>query len=150
MYGRRRYGTGMRQGENDELLPAVRVLAELEREARDRLIQSRDLLHDRDERFAVLEADLWAKFEEHERRNREEVARLARENAALREELVRSEGKAAGVQQEVVRLRVRLDRILQSPPIRLYGKLARLPGLRALKARRANAYNEALRSHLHR
>jgi len=117
-----------------DLLVALQGACEREREARDRLIQARDELNDRDERFAALEAELWQRCEDHERRARAEVGRYERESAHLR--------------QETIRLRVRLDRIHCSPPMRVYARLNRLPLMRYIAARRTRKYEATVRVRL--
>jgi O-antigen biosynthesis protein len=47
--------------------------------------------------------------------------------------------------EQLRRLRIRLDRILTSPPAKAYAKLRQLPGLRRLAARRTAGYEAALR-----
>jgi hypothetical protein len=56
------------------------------------------------------------------------------------QELERLRGEAQG-------LRIRLDRILNSPPGRLYTALRRLPGLRAVERRRRAAIDAELAKH---
>ncbi len=71
-------------------------------------------------------------------RRDEEVQRLRPEVDRLRTEL--------NVERDnVLRLRVRLERIFSSPPMRAYQMIARLPGLQTLKTGRAAAYEKALR-----
>jgi hypothetical protein len=124
-----------------DLLVALQGACEREREARDRLIQARDELNDRDERFAALEAELWQRCEDHERRARAEVGRYERESAHLRQETIR-------LREEAIRLRVRLDRIHCSPPMRVYARLNRLPLMRYIAARRTRKYEATVRVRL--
>ncbi len=125
----------MKRPEEVNLLAALRAISDREREMRDRLIQARDELNDRDGRFAALEAELWKRFEEHERGTRSEVAHHEREAARLRE--------------EVLRLRVRLDGIHASAPMRLYARFKHFPVLRRIAERRTREYEATLQSRLH-
>ncbi|MFZ0040367.1 MAG: hypothetical protein WAK93_03605 [Solirubrobacteraceae bacterium] len=138
----------MNRPDDSELLSVLRAASEREREAREQLIRARDELQARDERFAVLEADLWAGCEERERSARGEIARHERAQAALREEVARHRTETALLRDELIRLRVRLDRIVGSPPFRVYTRLQQLPGLKAVRGRRTRAYETALRARL--
>ena len=131
----------MKEPEETDLLAALLAVSEREREARDRLILARDELTDRDDRFAALEAELWARFEEHERGTREEIARHEREEARLREEATR-------LREEATRLRVRLDGIQASLPMRLYASLKHFPVVRHIALRRTLKYEATLRDRL--
>ena len=122
-----------------ELWAALAAALESERTARDQLIRARDELNERDARFGALEAELWSGWEE-------ETARHEAEQAALRDEVAACRTETAALQAEIVRLRVRLSRIAGSPPIRVYARLQGLPGLRTVRARRARAYETAVRA----
>lgn len=124
-----------------ELVAALHAASARERDARDRLIQARDELNDRVERFAALEEELWSRFEEHELRSREEDDHLRQEADSLREEADR-------LREEAVRLRVRLDGIQASAPMRLYARVKHLPGLRRVTERRTRRYEAALQARL--
>jgi hypothetical protein len=131
----------VKEPEETDLLAALLAASEREREARERLLLTRDELTDRDERFAALEAELWARFEERERRTGEEIARHEREEARLREE-------AMHLREEAVRLRVRLDRIQASAPMRLYASFKHFPLLRDIALRRTRQYEATLHDRL--
>ena len=94
-----------------------------------------------------------------------QIRQLAVENVGLREaagrsdverrqlhdelEALRSEYGAAmreitSQRDEIRRLRVRLDRILASPPAKAYNAVRRLPGVRQIAARRAQGYHAAV------
>ena len=94
-----------------------------------------------------------------------QIRQLAIENVGLREaagrsdverrqlhdelEALRSEHRAAmreitSQRDEIRRLRVRLDRILASPPAKAYNAVRRLPGVRQIAARRAHGYHAAV------
>jgi chromosome segregation ATPase len=152
----------MQQPDPADLLAALEASFEREREARDRLIQARDELNDRDERFAALEAELWGHVEEHERSTREEIALQEREATRLREVTIRQREELVGMREETTRLRdeatrlrdeatrlrVRLDRIHSSAPMRFYASAKRLPGLRVIAARRTRKYEATVRVRL--
>jgi chromosome segregation ATPase len=123
------------------LRESVIALADRERLARDKLIEARDELLRREQAFALLEAELWSRFDEHERRATERIAELERELSGLRATVSERE-------QEALRLRVRLERIEESLPLRVYARAKGLPGLRALAAWRTRGYEAALRRRL--
>jgi hypothetical protein len=155
----------MTTSENPELVPSLEALAQLERQTRAQLVDARDQLRDRDERFAVLEAEMWAGFEARERRHRElieghgqegarlrgEIATRDQEASALRAEIDRLQhetqllnGTIAVLTEETFRLQVRLQRILSSPPGRLYARFLELPGFSLLRVWRSRRYESAL------
>jgi hypothetical protein len=140
----------MRQGDDPALLAALRASSEREREARERLIEARDELNARDERFAALEDELWSRFEERELRAREEADRLREEADRAREEADRAREEADRAREEAVRLRVRLDGIEASAPMRLYARFKHLPGLRRVAERRTRKYEATLQARLRR
>lgn len=107
------------------------------------------------EPFAALEAEMWAGFESREARQRqlleERELQTARMRAAyeaqlaeLRAEIERHELTIAELSETRFQTTVRLQRILSSPPWRLYAALLRLPGFRWLQERRERAYSDAL------
>ena len=87
----------------------------------------------RDDRFAVIEAELWAGFEQREQRHREQLEALEQRLAGLQD-------VTGAREQELRRLRVRLDRIVGSAPYRIYQRLQAMPGLRIVRSRRTRAY----------
>lgn len=148
-----------------ELHAALRSLSEREETVREELRHARDQLADRDERFAVLEAEMWAGFEARELRHRELIDQHGQEGARLRGEIAAREQEAAALRAEIdrlqreaerlngtiavlsedmLRLQVRLQRILSSPPGRLYARLREAPGLGRLRTWRARQYEAAL------
>lgn len=122
--------------EEADLLAMLEASAERERRARERLIEARDELNDRDDAFAALEAEMWARVEEHERGVQGELAELRDENAALRE----VQRGLAELRGENAALRLHLAWILASPPERLYTKLKQLPVLRVIAAWRGRKF----------
>jgi O-antigen biosynthesis protein len=65
---------------------------------------------------------------------------------SMQEELQLARQDTASLHAQILRLRVRLDRILNSPPARAYDVLRGLPGLRTLVARRTASYQTAMHS----
>jgi O-antigen biosynthesis protein len=47
--------------------------------------------------------------------------------------------------EQIMRLRLRLERILGSPPVRIWSRIGRLPLMRSIVARRTSGYEDALR-----
>jgi 2-polyprenyl-3-methyl-5-hydroxy-6-metoxy-1,4-benzoquinol methylase len=94
-----------------------------EAQLRGALIRAHDQMLSRDEQMQRLQ---------------EEIDDLRRGNEAARAE-------TAGQREEALRLRVRLERILTSPPARAYAKLGQLPGVKGLVAVRTAGYQNALR-----
>lgn len=148
----------MTQADSPEL---GRGLTGQEHALRTELPDIRDELADRDERFAVLEAEMWVGFEAREARHRQLLEEREQEWARVRGELAAREREVAALQTEIGRLgsevqqrdatiaeltetsfllRFRLQRILASPPGRLYASLFRLPGLNHLQRRRSRRY----------
>jgi O-antigen biosynthesis protein len=76
-------------------------------------------------------------------RRDEEIHRLNQELHDLRNAY---DSESAAQRDQILRLQVRLDRLLDTPPVRAWGMLRDLPGVRALVARRTTAYERALRS----
>jgi hypothetical protein len=124
-------------------------LVALEREARDGLIRAREQLMARDERFAVVEADLWAGFEERERRHRAELLSGEQMVEALRQQLEESRAAYASLVEANHRLTVRLERVLDSAPARLYRRLQGLPGMRQVRIARTRGYERAVGARRH-
>jgi len=75
--------------------------------------------------------------EEREARRQQRSLADSNERPALR-------GELDDLRAENLRLAVRLDRILASPPVRVYTALRRLPGLRALQRRRKAGFEAEL------
>jgi 2-polyprenyl-3-methyl-5-hydroxy-6-metoxy-1,4-benzoquinol methylase len=96
--------------------------AEREAQLRSALVDLHDALLGRDETIQRINS-------QHEQ-SEERIAELT---------------KALTVREdEARRLRIRLDRILQSPPARVYEKLKRLPIVRGIVARRSSQYDQAV------
>lgn len=110
------------------LTERARALAEIggrEGELRRALIEAHDQLLRRDGQLERLNQEI-ERYEEAAQRRDAELGHLR------------------GMEQEAVRLRVRLDRILGSPPGRAYAALRALPGLRAVQQRRKAGYEAEL------
>jgi 2-polyprenyl-3-methyl-5-hydroxy-6-metoxy-1,4-benzoquinol methylase len=148
-----------------ELQRELRQLVEQRDAARRELVEQRDAaereiaeLRGRIARVAELEqafAELSGREGELRRALVDAHDQLLRRDAELeraqtgRVEELQAELRAAvdhaGLQisvrdDEITRLRVRLDRILQSPPVRLYSKLRVLPGFRGVAAQRTAGF----------
>jgi 2-polyprenyl-3-methyl-5-hydroxy-6-metoxy-1,4-benzoquinol methylase len=115
-----------------------------ERELRVALVDAHDQLLRRDEEIEKL----------HGNKNRleGEVAELsdARDRRAelekqLEEQREHYDAHIVFRDEEIRRLKVRLDRILNSPPARAYARVSRLPVLRRIAGRRTAGYERALR-----
>jgi hypothetical protein len=138
-------------------------LAALERQARDGLLRAREQLLARDEGFAAVEADLWAGFEERERRHRAELLSGEQLAESLRQQLEESRAELerrrveleqnreanAGLVEANHRLTVRLERVLDLPPARLYRRLQELPGVRWVRSARTRGFERAVAARRH-
>jgi O-antigen biosynthesis protein len=119
-----------------ELQATLTALSAREGELRSSLIDAHDQLLRRDEEIHRLRDELEAA-----------EVRYAAQRAELEQaqaELGQAEAELAAQRELVLRLRVRLDRIQNSPLARAYAGLRRLPGLRNLAAARTAAYNATL------
>ncbi|MGZ4180395.1 MAG: methyltransferase domain-containing protein [Solirubrobacteraceae bacterium] len=92
-------------------------------------------------RQLVLENVQLREAAEHSDAERE---RLRDEVRSLRRMHDAAEAEIAAHQDQVRLLRVRLDRILTSPPARMYNALRRLPGVKQVAARRTEGYQAAV------
>jgi 2-polyprenyl-3-methyl-5-hydroxy-6-metoxy-1,4-benzoquinol methylase len=126
-----------------ELEEALSAISRREGELRVALIEAHDQILRRDEQVEELNGKLRKAIEEH--------GRAIEEREQLRERLVGMEAQytAVGAQlaasaEETRKLRVRLERILNSPPARIYAGLGRLPLLRGVVRRRTVGYQQAL------
>lgn len=139
----------MATDQHDDGVAALRdcviELASRERELRDRLIAARDEHLSDQDAFAAMEAELWEQFAVHAQRSAAANAQLEREAAHLLEERKDLCELLAERDQELVRLRERLERIHASLPVRAYAWLKRLPGLRQLAVIGARGHEGAVR-----
>jgi hypothetical protein len=119
-------------------------LVALEREAREGLIRAREELLARDEQFAMVEADLWAGFEDRERRHREQVAHAEAALATAERQLAQLQAENVLLSEQRLRLQVRLERITNSAPVAVYRRLQELPGLRTVRSLRTRRYEAAV------
>jgi hypothetical protein len=131
-------------GESSDATTGLRDLVALEREAREGLIRAREELLARDERFAMVEADLWAGFEDRERGHRERLARCEEALTGAERQLAQVQADNVLLGEDRLRLQVRLERIINSAPVRVYRSLQDLPGLRGLRALRTRGYEAAV------
>jgi 2-polyprenyl-3-methyl-5-hydroxy-6-metoxy-1,4-benzoquinol methylase len=117
----------------------------------DEVAQQRELLAEREREIAGLTG---GRLQELDRRAGELRAALINahdqllardgEIQRLQDELDAAEGEVGELKAQEVRLRVRLDRILNSPPARAYSALGSLPGLKGLKSARTAGYQSAV------
>ena len=105
-----------------DLEKAIASIGEREISLRRSLVEAHDQLLRRDEEIEDLHTD---------------VGGRDRTIGELNDEITRLRG-------QIVDLQVRLDGILSSPPLRLYGALTRFPGLRAIRQRRRSRHEAAL------
>jgi 2-polyprenyl-3-methyl-5-hydroxy-6-metoxy-1,4-benzoquinol methylase len=119
-----------------ELEQALSDLAGREGQVRVALIEAHDQILRRDEQIDELTSKL---------------KRLRQESSDAQDELKHVQERHAGDavvvaarEEEVRRLRVRLERIQNSPPARLYASLGRLPLLRGVVRRRTTGYEQAV------
>jgi 2-polyprenyl-3-methyl-5-hydroxy-6-metoxy-1,4-benzoquinol methylase len=127
----------------NELEAAVLAFSGREGALRHSLIDAHDQLLRRDADLEALRAQVSAT-----ERAGAEAADRARDEArheARHEEAERARGEIAARDEEIRRLRVRLDRILSSPPAKLYDNVRALPGVRRVVARRTAGYEAAVR-----
>jgi hypothetical protein len=131
-------------GSSSDAAAELQELIALERQAREGLIRAQEELLARDERFAVVEADLWASFEDRERRHREQFADYDAAVAGLEQQLARVQADNVVLSEDRLRLQVRLERIINSAPVRAYRNVQDLPGLRAVRELRTRGYEAAV------
>jgi 2-polyprenyl-3-methyl-5-hydroxy-6-metoxy-1,4-benzoquinol methylase len=126
-----------------ELEEALAAIGGREGQLRTALIEAHDQILRRDEQIEELNGKLDRLLQEAR-----EVERLRAEWAGLEEqrEAERAADRAslAAREAEARRLRVRLERILNSPPARIYARLGRLPLLRTVVRRRTAGYEQAV------
>ena len=131
-------------GDSASAATGLQDLVALEREAREGLIRAREELLARDERFAIVEADLWGGFEDRERRHREQLAHAEEALAAAERQLAEVRADNALLAEERLRLQVLLERITNSAPVAVYRRLQELPGLRTVRSLRTRGYEAAV------
>jgi 2-polyprenyl-3-methyl-5-hydroxy-6-metoxy-1,4-benzoquinol methylase len=119
-----------------ELEEALAAISGREGMIRMALIDAHDQTLRRDEQIDELNGKL--------RENVEELKRLRAEGVELRERRAADEAQLVARAEESRRLRVRLERILDSPPARMYARLGRLPLLRSVVRRRTAGYEQAV------
>jgi 2-polyprenyl-3-methyl-5-hydroxy-6-metoxy-1,4-benzoquinol methylase len=126
-----------------ELEEALAAIGGREGEIRAALIEAHDQLLRRDEQVEEIDAKRCKAIEEHERAidEREQLrARLVN----MEEQYSSAVAQLAVSAEEARKLRVRLERITNSPPARIYKGLGRLPLLRGVVRRRTDGYQQAL------
>jgi 2-polyprenyl-3-methyl-5-hydroxy-6-metoxy-1,4-benzoquinol methylase len=121
-----------------ELEEALSAMSGREGQVRVALIDAHDQILRRDEQIEELN--------EHLRENAGELRRLRAEVLELQARHGADEAQLAARQDEARRLRVRLDRIVNSPPARIYARVGRLPLLRRMVRRRTTGYEKAVQN----
>jgi 2-polyprenyl-3-methyl-5-hydroxy-6-metoxy-1,4-benzoquinol methylase len=124
-----------------ELEEALAAITGREGQVRTALIEAHDQILRRDEQIEELNGKL-----EKLLREAEELKRLRAEREGLEEQRAAGEQQLAAQEEQTRRLRVRLERILNSPPARIYARLGRLPPLRWVVKRRTSGYEQAVQS----
>jgi 2-polyprenyl-3-methyl-5-hydroxy-6-metoxy-1,4-benzoquinol methylase len=119
-----------------ELVAAEREHERLRADNAQRLAENEQLLRVGEHATSLREALIEA---------HDQVLRRDEEISRLHDEMRRALGSAAAAEAQNVRLRVRLERINSSAPMRAYQTLAQIPGIRSLKATRTAGYNQAVR-----
>lgn len=119
-----------------ELEQALAAISGRDGQIRAALIEAHDQILRRDEQIEELNRKL--------NENAEELERLQAERVALQDRYAAGQAQLAAGEEEVRRLRVRLERILNSPPARMYARLGRLPLLRRVVRRRTVGYEQAV------
>ncbi|MFI5003718.1 MAG: methyltransferase domain-containing protein [Solirubrobacterales bacterium] len=119
-----------------ELEQALADLAGREGQVRVALIEAHDQILRRDEQMDDLTGRL--------KRLQRDLKDAQEERACTQEQLAAHAGVVAARDEEIRRLRVRLERILNSPPARLYASIGRLPLLRSVVKRRTAGYEQAV------
>jgi O-antigen biosynthesis protein len=119
-----------------ELEQALAAISGREGHLRGALIEAHDQVLRRDEQIEELNATL--------QKNVDEVNRMRAERAELQAGRTAVEAQLAAREDEARKLRVRLERILTSPPARIYARLGHLPFLRRVVRRRTAGYEQAL------
>jgi 2-polyprenyl-3-methyl-5-hydroxy-6-metoxy-1,4-benzoquinol methylase len=126
-----------------ELEEALSAISGREGAVRVALIEAHDQLLRRDEQVAELNEKLRGAVKEGEK-TVEERERLRERLMAMEEHYSASVAQHAASAEDARKLRVRLERILNSPPARIYAGLGRLPLLRRVVRRRTAGYQQAL------
>jgi O-antigen biosynthesis protein len=133
----------VRESEHAELRDALAAITAREGDIRMALIDAHDLALLRDEELRQIGDRL--KFEEEKLKLEEEKLKLEEEKLT---ELWRAHTEAKEIifarDREIELLRVRLERISHSLPVRAWHSVSGVPPLRWVRARRVAAYNAAL------
>jgi O-antigen biosynthesis protein len=126
-----------------ELEEALAAISGREGQVRIALIEAHDQILRRDEQVVELNEKL-----SNHQQEAKELKRLQIEHARLEERYAADksqlEARLVMREEEARMLRVRLERILNSPPAQIYAKLGRLPLLRRVVRRRTAGYQQAL------
>jgi 2-polyprenyl-3-methyl-5-hydroxy-6-metoxy-1,4-benzoquinol methylase len=151
-------GSGMREMQNrlrEQALRSDRVEQQLEPRIRELEQALADVAgREGQVRVALIEAhDQILRRDEQIEELTEKLMRLQRDlrevKTRTQDELAANAVVVAAREEEARRLRVRLERILHSPPARLYASLGRLPLLRGVVRRRTSGYEQAVQGARH-
>ena len=126
-----------------ELEGALTAIGGREGEIRAALIEAHDQLLRRDEQVEEVDAKRCKAVEEHERAIAEREQLRAR-LVDMEKQYASAVAQLAVSAEEARKLRVRLERIANSPPARIYQGLGRLPLVRWVVRRRTAGYQQAL------
>jgi 2-polyprenyl-3-methyl-5-hydroxy-6-metoxy-1,4-benzoquinol methylase len=126
-----------------ELESALAAITGREGQVRVALIEAHDQILRRDEQIEELVGKLRQDSTELEHL-RDERKRLDERCEAHAAQCETWAAQCSAREEEARTLRVRLERILSSPPARVYARLGRLPLLRRVVARRTAGYQQAL------
>ena len=126
-----------------ELEGALAAIGGREGEIRAALIEAHDQLLRRDEQVEEVDAKRCKAIEEHERAI-DEREQLQARLVDMEKQYASAVTQLAASAEEARKLRVRLERITNSPPARIYKGLGRLPLLRGVVRRRTAGYQQAL------
>ncbi len=126
-----------------ELEEALAAIGGREGEVRAALIEAHDQLLRRDEQVEEIDEKRCKAIEEHERAI-DEREQLRARLVEMEKQYASAVAQLAVSAEEARKLRVRLERITNSPPARIYAGLGRLPPLRGVVRRRTAGYQQAL------
>jgi 2-polyprenyl-3-methyl-5-hydroxy-6-metoxy-1,4-benzoquinol methylase len=131
-----------------ELEDALTSIAGREAQLTASLIDAHDQVLRRDEEVERLQDKLRGMSSAADR-VKELEAQMDRQVAQAAADSERQAAQIAARDEQIVRLRLRLERILDSPPARVWARVGRLPLLRSISAKRTLGYERALQRHEH-
>lgn len=131
-----------------ELEDALTSIASREAQLTASLIDAHDQVLRRDEEVERLQDKLRGMSSAADRA-KELEAQMDRQVAQAAADSEHQAAQIAARDEQIVRLRLRLERILNSPPARVWARVGRLPLLRSIVAKRTSGYERALQRHEH-